>query len=499
MNINIYVNVGVFTFGVTCTLGIIWFYINNFEKFERLFKLIYTVLSFIPLIRRKYLYNRIATSIQSNINTAAKDINKQAPNILPHAMKLEWVKTGEEADTYLREGEIIVKIIPKDDNDRNAVVSTLSYLQKGLIPQARHYIDKTLMQAMDFTTTKEILSISKLESAISYFITNYVDPEISSNLQLSIDCSDLDTINQAGYYSRILLKQMELLGRKLYATTPTEIVRRETRDFAQFLKDISTQKELGILPDLDFAHPRIRVKILLVARDETKQWGIKPYIKRIIEAQSKGFEYLYICGWGQDNVDFATNIASDQEKAGRISILAHNEYTRIFTTGNTAPAITITTAFNLRITPEDIVDSAGVLRNLLEEHVNELRDGLVEVVSVAREPGKLSKIIVKPLSEGLDAVHCFVSEYQNGTLRTALGEEILNVSPWHDDPKEMIATVLLYFKKDKISQIKLDNNKRLARVSIPDKDARNLAVGSNGINVKLTSIVTGWNIDIRKD
>ncbi len=123
----------------------------------------------------------------------------------------------------------------------------------------------------------------------------------------------------------------------------------------------------------------------------------------------------------------------------------------------------------------------------------------MEVVSVAREPGKLSKIIVKPLSEGLDAVHCFVSEYQNGTLRTALGEEILNVSPWHDDPKEMIATVLLYFKKDKISQIKLDNNKRLARVSIPDKDARNLAVGSNGINVKLTSIVTGWNIDIRKD
>ncbi len=499
MNIYIYINIGVFVVGIGAAYGIFWLYINNFEKFERCFKFIYTVLSYIPIIRRKYLYNKIATDIQSKINIAGTSINKQAPNILPHAMKIEWVKSGEDAEAYLRNGEIIVKMIQKDDNDRNLVVSTLSYLEKGLIPQARHYVDKILMQATDLTIAKEIFSTAKLESAISYLLTNYVDPEISSNPLLQEDCIDLDIINEAGYFTRIFLKQMELLGRKLYATTPTEIVRRETRDFVKFLKDIATQQELGILPDLEFTHPRIRVKVLLVARSETRQWGMKPYAKRIGEGLSQGFEYLYICAYGKDNISFANNISNEQEKAGHISVLSSDEYTRIRRNGDSFPAISIIAAFNVRATPEDIQESADILRNLLEEHVNELRDGQVEVVSIAREPGKLSKIIVKPLIEDINAVNCFVREYQSGTLGTVLGEERLNVSLWCDDLEELISTVLLYSRKDKISEINIDRINKSVVVIIPDNDARKLAVGKRGINVQLTSKILDLNIDVRKE
>ena len=497
--INIYINLGIFVAGGFFVAGLFWLYIKNPEKFERLFYHLYKILSLIPLIRKKYVYKRIATSIQADINTGGEIINRQAPGVLPHAMKIEWAKNGQDVETYLRNGEVIVKISPKEDNDHNIVVSTLAYLKKGLLPHARHCLDETLIQATDFTVAKEVFTIAKRKSAVSYFITNYLEPEISSNPNLGEDCSDLDVLNDVGIFSRILLKQLEFLGKKLFATTPTAIIHRETRDFKKFLLEIAKKKDNAeLLPKLDYMHPRIRVRVLLIAKEETKQWGMKPYINRIKEAQYMSFEYLYICAWGKENIAFAESIARGQEKAGRLSILSRSSYICTPINRNAFPAIYIVAAINIKTSPMDILSSAAVIRSLLEENVKELREGKVEVVALAREPGKMSMIVVKPLIEGLNAVQCFVEATKTEQFKVTLDQEELHVLPWQDDPQLMLATALLGSKKDKITDIEFNNYGKTARVIIEDNDARKMAVGRSGINVRLVSILTGWHIDIRQ-
>ena len=107
----------------------------------------------------------------------------------------------------------------------------------------------------------------------------------------------------------------------------------------------------------------------MAARKETKQWGLKPYTNRIQEAQSLGIEYLYLCGWGTDNIQFIGTIARDQKEAGRISIISSDIYNQPVGSDNDFPSICVTCAVNLRISPKEALSSTDILRNLLEEHV----------------------------------------------------------------------------------------------------------------------------------
>jgi len=62
----------------------------------------------------------------------------------------------------------------------------------------------------------------------------------------------------------------------------------------------------------------------------------------------------------------------------------------------------------------------------------------------------------------------------------------------------MLATALLHTKQDKITDIEFNYHEKPARVIIEDNEARKMAVGRNGINVRLASILTDWRIDIRQ-
>ncbi|MFC1866351.1 hypothetical protein ACFLYB_06540 [Chloroflexota bacterium] len=497
-NINIYVNIGTFVFGGFVFAGIFWLYLKNPEKFERLFYHLYRLLSLIPFLRKKYLYNKIATSIQSDINIGSEIINKQAPGVLPHAVKIEWAKSGIDAEACLRNGEIIVKLSPDEADDRNIVVSVLTYLKKGLLPQARHCIDEALMEATDFTTAKELLVMNNRESAIPYLITEYLEPEISSSPKVGEDFNDLEILHKVGFFTRVFLKQLEFFSKKVFATPSTAIIRQETREFVKFLVDIAEQRNTEVLPSLDFKHPRISVRVLLVAKEITRKWGMKPYINRIKEAQSMGLEYLYMCARGEDNITFTESIARDQEKAGRLQILSRSQYYQS-ANGNKYPAICIVTALNISILPGTALSSEAIIRSLLEEHVKELKEGNVEIVAVAREAGIMTKITVKPLVEGFDAIRCFVEAKNTGALGIILDQEKFQVLPWHDDVEQMIKTALLFNDHDKITGIEFDNRRNTATVSISDKTARIMALGRRGINVQLASILTGWKIHIKQE
>jgi len=492
----VYINIVIAAPVLVAGVGIAFWIANNPDKVERIICLLLRLLSHIPIGQRRLSHPRLATSLQTTINPALESINSSAFKVLPRAMKIEWAKTGQDAQTFLRDGHVIVRIHPNVDDDHNIAVATVAYLRRGLLPQARHYVDPTLMQATDYAVAKHIFKLANRHSASEYLIQNLLLPEASSNPQLSNDSTTLDAIGDAGLLSPVFLVQLHSLGKRLFPATPNTRVAREIRSFLEFLEDIAL-KGRGEIVDLDFARSNIRVKVMLVARQETKQRGTQDFIRRIRRAQSDGLDYIYINAWGQDNIRFAEAIAKSQQRAGRLVILSRYHYERSFVDGSTCPAIFIVAALNIIMAELEALDRPGTLYALLEEHIDELRDGKIQVTALIRKPGILSKVIVKSCIDGLDPLQCFAGKLGKGPLQTALGQEKLHVIPWCDTTEDLISSALLPFETHYISAILLDHETSAAFVEIQDRRLSK-AIGHHGLNVQLASRLTGWRINITR-
>jgi len=137
----------------------------------------------------------------------------------------------------------------------------------------------------------------------------------------------------------------------------------------------------------------------------------------------------------------------------------------------------------------------GLLEGLFRREVPEIAQGTVVIKTIAREAGVRSKIAVVATQGGIDPVGSCVG--QKGVRVQAViqefnGIEKIDVIPYQED----IATfVALSLAPAKDVQVKLDEEKKLAIVSVGKEDLSS-AIGKEGQNVKLASILTGYEIKI---
>jgi N utilization substance protein A len=139
----------------------------------------------------------------------------------------------------------------------------------------------------------------------------------------------------------------------------------------------------------------------------------------------------------------------------------------------------------------------GLLKRLFELEVPEIQDGIVEIKSVAREPGHRSKIAVYSRDHQIDAVGACVGARGirvQMIVRELKGEKI-DVIPWNTDPIEFIINAL---SPAKVSDVKLLPSKKTAIVIVPDFQL-SLAIGKEGQNARLAAKLTGWKIDIKSE
>ena len=131
---------------------------------------------------------------------------------------------------------------------------------------------------------------------------------------------------------------------------------------------------------------------------------------------------------------------------------------------------------------------------LFELEVPEIAEGLVDIKSIAREPGSRTKMAVHSTEEGIDPIGACVG--QRGTrvmtVTNELGNEKIDIIQWHEDPAKFIAAAL---SPAKVTHVEVRDH-REAKVLVPE-DQLSLAIGKDGQNARLAARLTGWKIDIR--
>jgi N utilization substance protein A len=139
----------------------------------------------------------------------------------------------------------------------------------------------------------------------------------------------------------------------------------------------------------------------------------------------------------------------------------------------------------------------GFLMKLFEMEVPEISEGVIKIISAAREPGGRAKISVYSSNRDVDPVGACVgmkgSRVQN-VVQELRGERI-DIIPWSQDQAKYVCNALA---PAKISRVYIDEENRHMEVVVAD-DQLSLAIGKKGQNVRLASKLTGWKIDIKSE
>ena len=137
------------------------------------------------------------------------------------------------------------------------------------------------------------------------------------------------------------------------------------------------------------------------------------------------------------------------------------------------------------------------LRRLFELEVPEIQDGLINIRAVARIPGERAKIAVESYDDRIDPVGACVGikgSRIHGIVRE-LHNENIDVIPFTSNDSLFIQRAL---SPAKVISIRLDPEEKKAEVFLRPEEV-SLAIGKNGLNIKLASILTGYTIDVYRD
>lgn len=138
-----------------------------------------------------------------------------------------------------------------------------------------------------------------------------------------------------------------------------------------------------------------------------------------------------------------------------------------------------------------------LVKRLFESEVAEVRDGTVEIKSIAREAGSRTKIAVKSNDSNVDPVGSCVG--LNGSRVNAIVNELrgekIDIISWDDNPAYLIENAL---SPAKVICVVADEDAREAQVIVPDYQL-SLAIGKEGQNARLAARLTGYKIDIKSE
>ena len=134
------------------------------------------------------------------------------------------------------------------------------------------------------------------------------------------------------------------------------------------------------------------------------------------------------------------------------------------------------------------------MAQLFSQEVPEVYEGIIQIVSVARDPGSRAKIAVYSNDSSIDPVGACVG-MRGSRVQAVVNElqgERIDIIPWTDDAATFIVNAL---QPAEVTKVVIDEGDNRIEVVVPDEQL-SLAIGRRGQNVRLASQLSGWSIDI---
>lgn len=309
-------------------VGLLFYFIKNPEKAEKWGSIIARSFSFLSLRLEKI---SVARDIQSDINNFAKKLRSGTKSdIIPYGVKVNWVKnTTREA--FVKDGRVVIKMEHHENQARNFLYATMDWVNRGLIPESRHLLDKGILQAADLTFINKVLTESKRHDSRQIFLDEIYEPRVVKGSLVDRYCSVFGDLDKIGLFVGVALPEYASLGRRLGPVIPDEKIRLETVYFFGMLEKLARKKH-GKDVNPSYVGEYINCYVVLIARTETyAMYGLEPYLGFINKCCREGARSFYVCAIGDSNVSVVKRIRDSYEKSTKLSYV----WEKVQTVGST--------------------------------------------------------------------------------------------------------------------------------------------------------------------
>jgi transcription antitermination factor NusA-like protein len=488
------------------TVAILLYLFSHPEKIDAWGRLLFLVLSKtiggVSSLRRGIDRGLIAWDIGAAVNATGEIIARQAPGVIPYSLRIEWVKEST-VEAFLQRGEVVVRLNPHSNQERNLVIASYAYASRALLPKARQYMDSTLREASILGVVRMILGRKRTEGTYAYFHEHHLKPVMSQDRSLEKDLTLLDELESVGLLTRVFFREVRDLGERLFPNLPTQRDAQEIRALANFLYELAA-KEPGKDVPLRFVGPRVKIAMVLVAkRGKLLAAGAAPYLRAIERSVLDGSDPIFVTGWGTEHVYAVRSIAQEARRRGMIEELRTAEFPMSRHKELMGKGIIVASRSSRKFQAEAKILTEPI-RAALIKHVPEMRSGQVEIVGIARSPGFGSKVSVRiPEDEqaGRRAVQMCLGPNASRleSIRKELpGKEWIRVVPWSPDIEEFLLATVFRDQADRacVVELKVDEDNFLATVYVNDREAAAKIIGREGREVKLAARLVGLEIQV---
>lgn len=141
--------------------------------------------------------------------------------------------------------------------------------------------------------------------------------------------------------------------------------------------------------------------------------------------------------------------------------------------------------------------NVSFVKKLFELEIPEIENGDIEIKAIVREPGVRTKIAVYSKDQNVDPIGVCVGGHGTriNSILNELKQEKIDLIPYSDDKFEFIAKSL---SPAEVLSVELNESEKLATVIVPDNKF-SVAIGKEGVNVRLAAKLTGWKIDVKSE
>lgn len=264
-------------------------------------------------VQKKY----VAQDIASRINLIVKKLSRETTDLMPHQLKIVWVKPDEiERDSFIESGVVVMKMAFYANQDKNFVHVVHDFVTKQHLTEAKAYLNPDLIKGIDLALVRKYLNDSGKRSALNHFVTHILRPGLEQGSVNEL-YGKLEQVDELGIFTRILLTEYLRLAKELY---PQQVgspgMLEETERFLDYLHQFPTKQSGVDVKDLNFAGQYMRISIVLVARPwKIQQTGYGPYVNAVENALTSDADVVYITALGNLRGD-VKNISMRCKKLG---------------------------------------------------------------------------------------------------------------------------------------------------------------------------------------
>lgn len=263
----------------------------------------------------------VALDIQGRIDSFSKSMNTEVAGIMPYGVKIQWVVGETTKESFFKDNKVILRMGYHTNQDENVVRTALEYVAKGMLPDARSHVDGGVAKSADLIMTKKLLEKER-RSALQYYYGEVLNPATKADKELDRYVSIMHGLDQLGYFTRILLRELQLLGVTKQFSIPEQSTKEETKKFVDFLDQKVVRKPPKVDVDPTFVGESMVLSIVYVAKTER----IGPHLGWIKKCIKKNMDRIYICARGAYNISLVRRLQERLKSNPRLSEIFCDEF-----------------------------------------------------------------------------------------------------------------------------------------------------------------------------